>query len=239
MMYVKKERREAWLLIGFFSMLLCGVSDCLLSYMGEGEPYVLAGMISSHIAEEPLWYYWSSFVIGILASVGYLLASRAACSYIYDRLQGEKTKTYKAYAFGTTMMSIGIFGIHSICCLALMNVRAALLAGASVELISEYFTASALIPFAVGTIWQTTADIIAGVAFIILICKKKVAISKGFIIIGPLVFYVICKVVAAILTQVTGSTMPAHYLGGGESWGIAFMFLAFFTACRKDAAAQA
>lgn len=74
-------------------MLLCGISDCLLSYMGEGEPYVLAGMISSHIAEEPLWYYWSSFVIGILASVGYLLASRAACSYIYDRLQKGRCRS--------------------------------------------------------------------------------------------------------------------------------------------------
>lgn len=232
--YIQKSKRKAYLLIGFLAMLLCGVSDCLLSYMGDGEPHVLAGIISANIVNVPLWYYQVSFVIGIIACVGYLLASRAACFYILDRQNGDRTGLYKAFSFGTTMMSVGIFGIHSICCMALMNVRAALLAGASADSIAAYFTQSALVPFAVGTVWQTTADIISGVAFIIMVAKGKIPVPKFFIVIGPLVLYVICKVAAAVLTGVTGNPVFSHVLGGGESWGIAMMFLAFYFAVRKE-----
>lgn len=214
-------------------MLLCGISDCLLSYMGDGEPHVLAGIISANIVNVPLWYYQASLVIGIIACVGYLLASRAACFYILDRQNGDRTGLYKAFSFGTTMMSVGIFGIHSICCMALMNVRAALLAGASADSIAAYFTQSALVPFTVGTIWQTTADIISGVAFIVMVAKEK-SPFEVFIVIGPLVLYVICKVAAAVLTDVTGNSVFSHVLGGGESWGIAMMFLAFYFAVRKE-----
>ncbi len=233
MMYVKENKRKTYLICGFISMLLCGVSDCLLSYMGDGEPYVLGGMVSANIVDEPLWYYMVSFVIGIIAAVGYYLASRAACSYISDKIDISISKTYKAFSFGTTMMSVGIFGIHSICCMALMNVRAALLAGASANMIEKYFTESALIPFMVGTLWQTTADLIAGIAFIIMVCKRQVAISKGWITVGPLVLYVICQLLGKLLPQITGNDIFAHVTGGGESWGLAFMFLAFCFACRK------
>ena len=94
--YIRKSKRKAYLLIGFFAMLLCGISDCLLSYMGDGEPHVLAGIISANIVNVPLWYYQASLVIGIIACVGYLLASRAACFYILDRQNGDRTGLYKA-----------------------------------------------------------------------------------------------------------------------------------------------
>lgn len=72
-------------------MLLCGISDCLLSYMGDGEPHVLVGIISADIVNVPLWYYQASFVIGIIACVGYLLASRAACfTYSTGRTATER-----------------------------------------------------------------------------------------------------------------------------------------------------
>ena len=53
-------------------------------------------------------------------------------------------------------------------------------------------------------------------------------------VIGPFVLYVICKVAAAVLTDVTGNSVFSHVLGGGESWGIAMMFLAFYFAVRKE-----
>ena len=205
MMYVKENKRKTYLICGFISMLLCGVSDCLLSYMGDGEPYVLGGMVSANIVDEPLWYYMVSFVIGIIAAIGYYLASRAACSYISDKIDISISK------------------------------RAALLAGASANMIEKYFTESALIPFMVGTLWQTTADLIAGIAFIIMVCKRQVAISKGWITMGPLVLYVICQLLGKLLPQITGNDIFAHITGGGESWGLAFMFLAFCFACRKKA----
>ena len=73
-----------------------------------------------------------------------------------------------------------------------------------------------------------------GVAFIIMVAKGKIPVPKFFIVIGPLVLYVICKVAAAVLTGVTGNSVFSHVLGGGESWGIAMMFFAFYFAVRKE-----
>lgn len=236
MRYVEKSRRKAYLFAGFIAMLLCGASDCLLSFMGEGEPYAVGEMVSMNIADVPLWYYQASFVIGIIAAAGYFLGVSGVWSYAYDRLEGGSSKALKAYSFGTCMMSVGIFGIHSICCLALMNVRAAVLSGASAESIEKYFVPSSLHPFVVGTAWQTTADLISGIAFIVLVCKGVINIRKAWIAIGPLSLYVICQLLGSVLTGITDNTIFKHLLAGGESWGTAFMFLAVW--CKREDAPE-
>ncbi|MBR1422718.1 MAG: hypothetical protein IJ571_04670 [Ruminococcus sp.] len=233
MKYIKQDKRMTCLLIGFVSMLLCGVSDCLLSFMGEGGPYAVDKMVSMNISDVPLWYYQASFVIGIIAAVGYYLGASSVWSYAYDRLGAQTSRSLKAYSFGTTMMLIGIFGIHSICCLALMNVRAAVLSGVTAENIEKYFLPSSLHPFIIGTAWQTTADLISGIAFIILVCKGIINVRKEWIAVGPLCLYVICQALGTFLASVTDNSSFKHWLAGGESWGIAFMFMAVAAACRK------
>ncbi len=234
MKYIKPKRRIACLLTGFAAMLLCGVSDCLLSFMGEGEPYAVGKMVSMNISKVPLWYYQVSFVIGIIAAAGYFLGASAVWSYAGDRLGDKPSKALKAYSFGTAMMSVGIFGIHSICCLALMNVRAAVLSGVTAENIEKYFVPSSLHPFIIGTVWQTAADLVSGTAFIILICRGVINVRRWWIAVGPLCLYVICQVLGRVLSAVSGSSLFTHWLAGGESWGIAFMFLAAAFACKKD-----
>ena len=235
MRYISKKYRKAFLLAGFVSMLLCGVSDCLMSFMGEGGDYIVDGMQTMNIKDVPAWYYGISFVIGIFASAGYFLGTSSVCSYVSDRLGGKSSKAYKAYSFGTVMMSLGIFGIHTICALALMNIRAAVLAGLSAESIRENFVPSAIYPFIVGTTWQTTADIISGTAFIILVCKGVINIRKAWIAIGPLCFFVICQMLGKGLTALTGDMIFRHIFAGGESWGIAFMLLSVACICNGDA----
>ncbi|MBR1392259.1 MAG: hypothetical protein IJ561_00325 [Ruminococcus sp.] len=229
MKYIGQEKRRGCLLAGFASMLLCGISDCLLSFMGEGEPYAVDKIVGMDIADVPLWYYQVSFVIGIIAAAGYFLGVSAVWSYASDRLDGRPTKALKAYSFGGTMMSVGIFGIHSICCIALMNVRAAVLSGVTAGDIEKYFVPSSLHPFIVGTAWQTTADLISGIAFIVMVCKGVINVRKAWIAVGPLSLYVICQALGTLLRAVTGNSLFKHWLAGGESWGIAFMFLAVFS----------
>ncbi|MBR1863357.1 MAG: hypothetical protein IJ806_04655 [Ruminococcus sp.] len=214
-----------FLLLGTAAMLLCGVSDCLLSYMGEGEPYVVKNMVSADIVNVPLWHYSLSFFIGIPAAVFYYLAAGSVCRYIGESDAADAEGWKKAYRFGTAMMSVGIFGIHSICCMALMGVRAALLSGADPLTAGEMFAPAALIPFAVGTVWQTAADIISGAAYIAMVVKGVIPVPKKWLIIGPLSLFVITKVLGRTLTALTGVSAFTHWLAGGESWGIAFMFL--------------
>ena len=233
MRYIDKKYRKPFLLAGFVSMLMCGVSDCLMSFMGDGGEYIVDGMMSMNIREVPLWYYSISFVIGIFASAGYFLGTSSVCSHVSDRLDGKPSKAYKAYSFGTMMMSLGIFGIHSICALALMNIRAAVMSGLSAESIKEHFVPAAIYPFIVGTTWQTAADIISGTAFIILVCNGVINVRKAWMAIGPLCFFVICQALGRGLTAFTGEPIFRHIFAGGESWGIAFMMLAVWSVSEK------
>lgn len=235
--YVGNEKRRAWLLLGAGAMLLCGISDCLLSFMGEGEPWAVKGIVGMDIARVPLWYYQLSFIIGIIASPGYYLGARAVRGYCLDRLGDVSSKALRAYTIGTVMMSLGIFGIHSICCLALMNVRGAVLSGVSPGDIEKYFVPASLHPFIIGTAWQTIADLISGTAFIILVLRGTINVRRGWIAVGPLCFYVICQILGKGLSALTGLGMFRHWLAGGESWGIGSMFLAVFFACGKGAPA--
>lgn len=233
MPYVEKSKRPAFLLIGFIGMFLCGIGDILFSFRGEGEPTAVSGMMSMNITEVPLYFYFILFFIGIIAMIGYFFGSRAMYSYCLDRL-GKPTKTLKAYNFGAVMMSLGIFGIHSVCSVALIALRCAAEAGLSPELINEHFALPMMIPFAVTTTWQTVADLIVGSTYIIFVFKKVIPVSKLWLICGPLVLYVIFNIMKAVISAVTDNMLIEKLLSGGETWGLAFMFLAVFFCVMKD-----
>lgn len=226
--YVMESKRKLYLLFGFTGMFLCGIGDILFAFRGEGEPYAIGGMISMHIDQVPLWYYKLSFFIGIVAMIGYWLGSRAMFSYITDQLNGRKSRLTVIYSIGANMMSLGIFGIHSVCSVVIMCLRAAVCSGLSAESINEYFMGTVLFPFVVTTIWQTLADLLVAIGYIGFICKKVINISKAWIVCGPICLYLIFGIVRTILEQFTANPLYGKLLAGGETWGLAFMFLAVF-----------
>ena len=231
--YVEKSKRKAYLLAGFVGMFLCGIGDILLSFRGEGVPKAISGIISMNISEVPLIFYQLSFFIGIIAMVGYWLGSRAMYSYIKDSFAGEHQKLLKTYGFGAVMMSLGIFGIHSICTMAVIALRAAAGSGLTPEQIDEHFTVLVM-PFMIGTAWQTIADLLVAVTYIIMVVKKLIPVSKKWLICGPVVLYVIFNIIKALLTAATDSTLLPKLFSGGETWGLSFMFLAMYFAVKKD-----
>ena len=231
--YVEKSKRKAYLLAGFVGMFLCGIGDILFSFRGEGVPKAISGIISMNISEVPLIFYQLSFFIGIIAMVGYWLGSRAMYFYIKDSFAGEHQKLLKTYGFGAVMMSLGIFGIHSICTMAVIALRAAAGSGLTPEQIDEHFTVLVM-PFMIGTAWQTIADLLVAVTYIIMVVKKLIPVSKKWLICGPVVLYVIFNIIKALLTVATDSTLLPKLFSGGETWGLSFMFLAMYFAVKKD-----
>ena len=231
--YVEKSKRKAYLLVGFVGMFLCGIGDILFSFRGEGVPKAISGIISMNISEVSLIFYQLSFFIGIIAMVGYWLGSRAMYSYIKDSFAGEHQKLLKTYGFGAVMMSLGIFGIHSICTMAVIALRAAAGSGLTPEQIDEHFTVLVM-PFMIGTAWQTIADLLVAVTYIIMVVKKLIPVSKKWLICGPVVLYVIFNIIKALLTAATDSTLLPKLFSGGETWGLSFMFLAMYFAVKKD-----
>lgn len=231
--YVEKSKRKAYLLAGFVGMFLCGIGDILFSFRGEGVPKAISGIISMNISEVPLIFYQLSFFIGIIAMVGYWLGSRAMYYYIKDSFAGEHQKLLKTYGFGAVMMSLGIFGIHSICTMAVIALRAAAGSGLTPEQIDEHFTVLVM-PFMIGTAWQTIADLLVAVTYIIMVVKKLIPVSKKWLICGPVVLYVIFNIIKALLTAATDSTLLPKLFSGGETWGLSFMFLAMYFAVKRD-----
>lgn len=231
--YVEKSKRKAYLLAGFVGMFLCGIGDILFSFRGESVPKAISGIISMNISEVPLIFYQLSFFIGIIAMVGYWLGSRAMYYYIKDSFAGEHQKLLKTYGFGAVMMSLGIFGIHSICTMAVIALRAAAGSGLTPEQIDEHFTVLVM-PFMIGTAWQTIADLLVAVTYIIMVVKKLIPVSKKWLICGPVVLYVIFNIIKALLTAATDSTLLPKLFSGGETWGLSFMFLAMYFAVKKD-----
>lgn len=226
MAYVKEENRRRYLLFGLLGMFLCGMGDIFLSFRGERGEAAVYGMIRFSIGEVPLWFYQLSFLIGILATFGYYLGTRAVYSYALDRAGDKASKLLKLYNVGATMMSLGIFGIHSVCCMAIMALQAAVRAGLPTERIDSFFAVPMLIPFVFTTIWQTLADLLVAIAYIGLICKKILPISKGWIACGPICLYLIFGLLRTGIDYGFASSLPGKFLAGGESWGLACMFLA-------------
>lgn len=232
--YVSSDKRKIYLLLGFVGMFLCGIGDILLAFRGEGEPYAIGGMLSINISDVPLWYYQLSFLIGIVATMGYWLGSRAVYSYVLDRLGGKASKLLTIYTFGANMMSLGIFGIHSVCSMAIMCLRAAASSGLSVEAIDKFFTVPVLIPFVITTIWQTVADLLVAIAYIGFVCKKILNVSKAWIICGPICLYLVFGIFRIVLMQVTKNSLYEKLFTGGETWGLAFLFLSVFFCVKRQ-----
>ena len=211
-------------------MFLCGIGDILLAFRGEKTEKILGGIITQDIVNVPLWYYLLSFFIGILAMIGYFLGSKAMYSYIKDRLQKhQSSKLLKTFVIGANMMSLGIFGIHSVCSIALMALRSSVAAGVSAEVINETFMVPMLLPFIVTTIWQT----VVAVAYIGLILNNVIEVPKNWIIIGPISLYVIFGILRTIIVNVFNAELLGKFLAGGETWGLSFMFLSLFL-CLKN-----
>ena len=232
--YIKKEKRKTCLLLGFIGMFLCGIGDILFAFRGDGEPYAAYGMIGMDIPSVPLWCYQLSFFIGIVATIGYWFGAKSVYSYVLDRLDGKSSNLLRTYGIGATMMSLGIFGIHSVCSMAIMCLRAAAEAGLSAEAINSFFTVPVLIPFVVTTLWQTVADLLVAIAYIGLIRQKILNLSKMWIACGPICLYLIFGILRTILTQATGNPLFGKLLAGGETWGLAFLFLSVFCCVKRQ-----
>lgn len=234
MKYVEKSRRGAYLLAGFAGMFLCGVGDILLSYRGESGESTVGGMMTTGIADVPQGVYIASFFIGVIAAFGYWLGARAMYSQLCDTPSAAAHgRLMKLFSAGGTLFSMGLFGIHSVCCMALMALQSAARAGLSAAEIDKYFALPMLLPFTVTTLWQTLADIFAAIPFIVLVAKGEIKAPKASIVYGPICLFVIFNIIKAVLTA-AGMGSAAHFFAGGETWGLSFMFLTMYFVGRKE-----
>ena len=228
---MKMSKKTAFI-FGFISLLLCGVGDWLIGYEPEGGEKLIYGITTTAISGVPTWFYVLSFFFGILSGFGCLYFAPAIMETLDLKGISKDSKMYKLMGFGLKSAPMMFVSFHIACCIVLMLIQAALRAGLDITAADSVFlipAATALIPF---VIWCYLCDIPVTIAYMYFTLKGKLGINKAAFILCPMGLSIAAKIIAAVMVAM-GSKL-SFLTACGESWGYAFMCLAFYFAVNKE-----
>lgn len=230
------ERKKSWhgaLIFGFVTLFLCGIGDCLIGYDPPDGQELIFGITSTKITEVSSWFYVTSMVFGVLSAFG-CKAFAPTMLEIFDALKIDRNlKAYKGFRFGMSSAPLMFISFHTACCIALLLIQAALKAGIPEDAANGVFllpTAVSIIPF---TVWCFIVDIPVTVCYIFLVLKGKLGLPKWMLICSPLGMSILMKIVGVILIA-CGLEQFAFLTTCSESWGYAFMCLAFLAVIKRN-----
>ena len=224
--------KKSAFIFGFISLLLCGVGDWLIGYEPEGGEPLIYGITTTAISGVPTWFYVLSFFFGILSGFGCLYFAPAIMETLDMKGISRDSKMYKLMGFGLKSAPMMFVSFHIACCIVLMLIQAALRAGLDITAADSVFlipAATALIPF---VIWCYLCDIPVTIAYMYFTLKGKLGINKAAFILCPMGLSIAAKIIAAVMVAM-GSKL-SFLTACGESWGYAFMCLAFYFAVNKE-----
>ena len=227
-MKAKTEKRA--FLFGFFALLLCGIGDWLIGYDPPGGEPLIFGISNTAITAVPTWFYILSLGFGILSGFG-CRAFAPAMLELLDELGVPKTsRSTRAFRFGLASAPMMFVSFHAACCIVLLLMQAALRAGLDVHAADSVFllpVAASLLPFVV---WCFLCDIPVSAAYIVFVLKGRLKLPKAAAVCCPLGMSLLAKVLGAVL--LAANSKLAFLTACGESWGWAFLCLAFYAASK-------
>ena len=227
----KQKKLEGAFIFGFISLLLCGVGDWLIGYEPEGGESLIYGMTTTAISGVPVWFYVLSFFFGILSGFGCLYFAPAIMEFLDIKGISKDSKMYKLMRFGLKSAPMMFVSFHIACCIVLLLIQAALLAGLDINRAESVYllpVAVSLVPF---LIWCYLCDIPVTIAYMYFTLKGRLGINKAAFILCPMGLSIAAKIIAVIMVAL-GSKL-SFLTACGESWGYAFMCLAFYFAVKK------
>ena len=228
----KNKKLKSAFIFGFISLLLCGVGDWLIGYEPEGGLPLVFGITTTAIADVPVWFYVLSFFFGILSGFGCLYFAPAIMETLDLKGITNDSKMYKLMGFGLKSAPMMFVSFHTACCIVLMLIQAALRLEIDISKADSVFlipVATALVPF---LIWCYLCDIPVTIAYMYFTLKGKLGINKAAFILCPMGLSILAKIIAAVMVAL-GSKL-SFLTACGESWGYAFMCLAFYFAVKKE-----
>lgn len=227
---MKAVTRKKALLFGFAALFLCGIGDWLIGYDPPGGEPLIYGISNTAITTVPSWYYILSLGFGILSGFG-CRAFAPAMLEVLDELGVPKgAKSTRAFRFGLASAPMMFVSFHAACCIVLLLMQAALRAGLDVHAANEVFllpVAASLLPFVV---WCFLCDIPVTVAYVVFVMKGWLKLPKAAAVCCPLGMSLLAKVLGAVL--LAANSKFAFMTACGESWGWAFLCLAFYAASK-------
>lgn len=221
-----KSRKRA-LIFGFLTLFLCGIGDWLIGYYPQGGRPLIFGITTTAIATIPSWFFILSMIFGVLSGFGCKEYAPVMVDILKDLGGSRYPRMFKAFRFGFSSAPLMFISFHTACCVALLLLQAALRAGVTAEAAEKYFllpVAASLIPF---TVWCFVVDIPITVAYMYFVIKGTLKLSKPYAVLCPWGMSLLAKLIYAVLVAV-GREELAFLTACGESWGHAFMCLAFY-----------
>ncbi len=219
------------LLFGFVTLFLCGIGDWLIGYEPDGGEPMLFGFMNTALVNVPVWFYVISMIFGILSGFGCKSYAPAMIKILEWTGVDRNSKMFRLFRFGFSSAPLMFVTFHTACCIELLIVQAALRGGFDPSLADKTFLipiAFTLIPF---TIWCFVVDIPITIAYMYFVLKGELGIPKSAFLLCPLGMSLLTKVFYAFMVSVELREY-AFLAGCGESWGHAFMCLAFIKAVK-------
>ena len=223
--------RKKALLFGFAALFLCGIGDWLIGYDPPGGESLICGISNTAITAVPSWFYILSLGFGILSGFGCRAFAPAMLEALDELGVPKGAKSTRAFRFGLASAPMMFVSFHAACCIVLLLMQAALRAGLDARAANEVFllpAAASLLPFVV---WCFLCDIPVTAAYVVFVMKGWLKLPKAAAVCCPLGMSLLAKVLGAVL--LAANSKYAFLTACGESWGWAFLCLAFYAASKK------
>ena len=234
MLYVQRDKRTRFLIMGFIGMSLFAIGDVLLqSFSSAGTDILL--MLNASIRDMPMWRLYFTLLSGVVAAPLMYLGLCAMDSFLQDRLQEKKGKMYRCFQVGAVMGTLSFFAAHSVCAVLEMNIKLALESGVVPETVDTVYRVPFLLSFAATNIWVTITEVCLSVVFMFYVLKKIIPLPKPAVILNTVGFYIIFTLAGSLMTGMTGNSIFSLIAKSGASLGMGVMFLAISHVCYKDA----
>ena len=218
-------------IFGFISLLLCGVGDWLIGYEPQGGQELIYGLTRTTITDVPTWFYVLSMFFGILSGFACMLYAPEMITVLRQKGVPEDSKMFKTMKFALKSAPLMFVSFHAVCCVVLLLIQAALRAGLDIYSANDIFllpVAASMLPF---LIWCFLCDIPATVAFTYFVIKRKLDLPLITVVCSPMAMSILSKLIGAVLYAL--GSKYSFLIACGESWGWAFMCLAFYLAVSK------
>ena len=222
------DKSKRIFIFGFISLLLCGVGDWLIGYEPQGGQELIYGITRTTIANVPAWFYILSMFFGILSGFACMLYVPEMLKVLRQKGVPEDSKMFKTMRFALKSAPLMFVSFHAVCCVVLLMIQAALKAGLDIYSANDIFllpVAASMLPF---LIWCLVCDIPATVAFTYFVIKRKLDLPLITVVCSPMAMSILSKLIGAVLYAL--GSKYSFLIACGESWGWAFMCLAFYLA---------
>lgn len=233
MLYIEKEKRKTFLIIGFIGMALFAIGDVLMqSFSNDGTDILL--IMKSSVKDMPIERLYFSLLTGVIAAPSMYFGLCAMDSILRDRLGATKGKMYCCFQVGSIIGALSFFAAHSVCAVLMMAVKQALFCGISPETVDTAYHTPFLISFAATNLWVTVTEVCLSAAFIYFVLKRIIPLPKAAVLLNTIGVFIVFNAVSVLLTSLTGNEIFTLLGKSGASLGMGAMFLAIACVCGKE-----